>query len=213
MNEIGPIQSSSPLRVHGLERTPSQRTRRRGRTLGDPWDAYASRLPSWVVRSGLDRRTGARILSALDTGAIACRVRLCCRCIARRDVSPTGSMRRILADENVPLPSINALRDQGYQVDAIAEVASGLLDVEVLRKAVQTEATLLTFDRDFGALIFGEQAEPPPCVLHCRFAPESPMDTAERVLALPEAAWNGYTSLMQDRDVIRNRPFSTARPS
>lgn len=116
-------------------------------------------------------------------------------------------MRRILADENVPLPSVKLLRASGYEVESIAEIASGLLDVDVLRKAVQMDATLLTFDRDFGALIFGEGAKPPPCVLHCRFAPESPMDTAERVLALPDTVWTGYTLLMQDRDAIRSRPF------
>jgi predicted nuclease of predicted toxin-antitoxin system len=59
----------------------------------------------------------------------------------------------ILADENVPIPIIRRLRQDGHNVSAITEFSPGLSDQHVLQKADKASLLLLTQDRDFGGLV------------------------------------------------------------
>ena len=60
----------------------------------------------------------------------------------------------LLADENIPHASIQALRDAGQDVLSASEVMARALDREVLARAEAEGRVLVTFDRDFGALAF-----------------------------------------------------------
>lgn len=90
-------------------------------------------------------------------------------------------MIRILADENVPRASVLSLRSSGYDVRSVAEEMPGSADRAVLHLARSDGRLLMTFDRDFGELIyrFGEAA--PPGVVYIRFLPTDP-DEPARVL-------------------------------
>ena len=59
---------------------------------------------------------------------------------------------KILADENVDFPIIHLLRQSGFDVWSIAEDDFGIIDENVLAKAVRMDAVLLTADKDFGTL-------------------------------------------------------------
>ena len=59
---------------------------------------------------------------------------------------------RILADENVDFPIIRLFRQNGFDVWSIAEDDFGIIDEDVLAKAVRMEAIMLTADKDFGNL-------------------------------------------------------------
>ena|SRR6476469_3236659 len=61
---------------------------------------------------------------------------------------------RFLADESVSGDIIAYLRNAGYDVVAIIEVARGTDDEDVLRRAVEDDRILLTIDKDFGELVF-----------------------------------------------------------
>ena len=61
---------------------------------------------------------------------------------------------RIVADEGIERPVVLRLRAEEYQVIHIAEIAPGSTDPEVLEVANQEEALLLTYDKDFGDLVF-----------------------------------------------------------
>lgn len=67
---------------------------------------------------------------------------------------------RLLADENLPLPSIRLLREAGYDIEAIAEFAAGAADWRVLAHAKADGQILVTFDRDFGELIYRRRVRP-----------------------------------------------------
>jgi predicted nuclease of predicted toxin-antitoxin system len=54
-----------------------------------------------------------------------------------------------LADESCAGPVIRALREAGHHVVAIAEVAKGATDEQVLERAVNEKRVLITEDRDF----------------------------------------------------------------
>jgi predicted nuclease of predicted toxin-antitoxin system len=63
-------------------------------------------------------------------------------------------MEKFLADESVDFRIIRSLRNDGYQVEAIVELESGIDDDDVLKLAMELEAILLTEDKDFGELTF-----------------------------------------------------------
>lgn len=60
---------------------------------------------------------------------------------------------RIVADEGVDQPIVEALRADGHEVFSIREESPGLHDQKVLRAAIDQEAVLFTTDKDFGELV------------------------------------------------------------
>jgi predicted nuclease of predicted toxin-antitoxin system len=61
---------------------------------------------------------------------------------------------QLLANENFPLVSVQLLRQANYDVASITEDSPGIEDPEVLARAVDEQRIILTFDRDYGELIF-----------------------------------------------------------
>lgn len=61
---------------------------------------------------------------------------------------------RFLANENFPLPSVRLLRSAGHDVLSITEESPGISDDRILARAVAEERIILTFDRDYGELIY-----------------------------------------------------------
>jgi predicted nuclease of predicted toxin-antitoxin system len=49
---------------------------------------------------------------------------------------------------------VKSLRNDGYEIEAIVELDSGVNDDDVLKMATELEAILLTEDKDFGELTF-----------------------------------------------------------
>jgi len=82
---------------------------------------------------------------------------------------------RILADEDVPYPSIRSIRERGHDVDAVVDDAPGTEDTDVLARAVRDNRVLVTRDRDFGELIFREGQAAPPGLIYVRDNGEDPL--------------------------------------
>ena len=61
---------------------------------------------------------------------------------------------KIVADEGIERPVVLKLRAEGHQVIHIAEIAPAITDIEVLKVAIQEDSLLITYDKDFGDLIF-----------------------------------------------------------
>jgi predicted nuclease of predicted toxin-antitoxin system len=79
----------------------------------------------------------------------------------------------LLADENIPLPVVSALREESHDVSWIGSQQPGIDDREVLQLARDEERVLITFDKDFGALIFHEDGPRPKGILLFRLPPLS----------------------------------------
>jgi predicted nuclease of predicted toxin-antitoxin system len=71
----------------------------------------------------------------------------------------------ILADENLDAPVVTWLRQQGHDVLSMAETAPGKNDAEVLRLASTEQRVVVTFDRDFGNLVVGQDIRAPGVIL------------------------------------------------
>lgn len=63
-------------------------------------------------------------------------------------------MARLIADENIQSPLVEALREDGHDVLYITEYSDGITDEEVLSIAADQQRLLLTEDKDFGELVF-----------------------------------------------------------
>jgi predicted nuclease of predicted toxin-antitoxin system len=91
---------------------------------------------------------------------------------------------RLLLNENFPAPSVELLRDTGLDVLAIAEICAGMDDVDVLALAVQEQRWVITFDRDYGELLFARHYPAPPAVILLRVESYRPEEPAEWIMEL-----------------------------
>jgi predicted nuclease of predicted toxin-antitoxin system len=91
-----------------------------------------------------------------------------------------------LANENFPLSSIRLLRDAGHDVASVSEDSSGAKDIVVLRRAHEEKRIILTFDRDYGELIYRYKFIIPPRVIYFRFGPSTPDQPSNTLLNILE---------------------------
>jgi len=92
---------------------------------------------------------------------------------------------RILANENIPNATVEALRAQSFDVAWIREDAPGATDRAVVSRAVLEDRVLLTLDKDFGELAFRAGLPATSGVVLVRVSPPLPA----RVTALALAAF------------------------
>ncbi len=115
---------------------------------------------------------------------------------------------RWLADENFPLTSYQILLDNGFDIIHIALIAFGIDDVDVITLSQTGQRIILTFDSDFGTLIF-KSGYRPLGVIFFRL-PECDVDEPTQiVLKLLKTDINiiGYLTVI-DRENIRQRQIS-----
>lgn len=73
-----------------------------------------------------------------------------------------------LANENFPKPSIVLLRNQGINVKSVQEDYQGISDEKVIKIAKELDLIILTFDKDYGELIFRYSIGFPPAIIYFR---------------------------------------------
>lgn len=118
---------------------------------------------------------------------------------------------RLLLNENFPAPSVALLRESGFDVLSIAESLAGTKDEDVLSLAVREQRWLVTFDRDYGDLLFAHGYPSPPAVILLRVPSYRPTEPAAWIVALSRNAqdclgrftvFNGST--VRSRPLLRN---------
>ncbi|MGA2594503.1 MAG: DUF5615 family PIN-like protein [Bryobacteraceae bacterium] len=113
---------------------------------------------------------------------------------------------KVLADENFPRAAIEVLRKAGWDVISIAEQCPGVSDEEVASLCADRQRILLTFDKDFGELIFHRGLPAGSGVVLFRVTPDSPEEAAELALALVASQPDLHGSFcVVTRDRIRVR--------
>ena len=91
---------------------------------------------------------------------------------------------KLVANENFPVPAIRKLRAAGVDVVAVIETMPSISDREVMAYARREQRWIITFDRDYGDLVFRKGLLPPPAILFFRQEPYPPERPADIVLAL-----------------------------
>jgi len=80
---------------------------------------------------------------------------------------------RFLANENIPLLVVKALVSEGFDITSATLVCRGAPDWQVLDLATRENRIVLTFDKDYGYLVFREKRPAPAGVVLLRFPPRS----------------------------------------
>jgi len=94
---------------------------------------------------------------------------------------------RFLANENFPISSINYLKDHKFDVVAVVEKLKGASDLQVLEFAAHEKRIILTFDRDYGELIYRYKSLNCPGIIYLKFTPENPLHPAKYISNLVAA--------------------------
>lgn len=116
---------------------------------------------------------------------------------------------KLLANENFPLPSVKLIRQAGYDILSITEDSPGIADIAVLTHATNEQRIILTFDRDYGELIYRLRKPSPRGVIYLRFRPHTPEEPATISLNLFQTEglqFEGRFTVVE-RDQIRQRPL------
>lgn len=115
-----------------------------------------------------------------------------------------------LANENFPRPGIILLRQQNIEVVSIQELMPGISDDLVLAKAIKENLIILTYDSDYGELIFKYAKKNPPSVIYFREKGNTADFAAQTLLkCLSEKRLtfaNAFTVI--EKDNIRQRFYS-----
>ena len=115
-------------------------------------------------------------------------------------------MTRLLLDENFPHSAARGLEQAGHDVQRVAVLAPGVADIHVLAMAREQQRCLVTFDSDFGDLVFQRGAPPPPCIVYLRLHPI----VSDVALALTLQALEGPVDgllVVVTAHGLRRRPF------
>jgi len=116
-----------------------------------------------------------------------------------------------LADESCAGPAIQALREAGHEVVAIAEVAKGTVDELVMRRALSERRILITEDPDFGELVYARGHSSAGVILvrfPSRVRRAKPPSVVEAVAKLGARLWNAFTVVEPGRVRLASRPPS-----
>jgi predicted nuclease of predicted toxin-antitoxin system len=112
-----------------------------------------------------------------------------------------------LANENFPLASIRLLRMGDHKVESVVEKFPGIKDHEILEFAKENNLVILTFDRDYGELIYRFKLVPPAGVVYFRFSPSIPEEPAKillNIIGKGVGAFSGKFTVVE-REGMRQR--------
>ncbi|MDO8548528.1 MAG: DUF5615 family PIN-like protein [Ignavibacteria bacterium] len=93
---------------------------------------------------------------------------------------------KLLANENFPLVSVNVLKELGYDTKAIGVDDKSISDKQVIELASRENRLILTFDKDYGELIFRYSYKPPAGIIFLRlnkYTPDEPAKIVHKLLS------------------------------
>ena len=109
-------------------------------------------------------------------------------------------MAKLLADENVALDVVAALRADGHDVTTIKDVDPDSADDAVLARALAEGRVLLTFDKDFGELAFrlGRNASRGVILLRPRLRSPAYLVRFTRAVLAQDQTWHGHFTVAEE---------------
>ena len=99
---------------------------------------------------------------------------------------------KILADENMLTRAVASLRAAGHDVRWARETNRRAADPNLLELATQEGRTLITFDSDFGELVYRYGMPAPYGILHFRLHEGVPQSVKADFIALATTVWDTW---------------------
>jgi predicted nuclease of predicted toxin-antitoxin system len=117
---------------------------------------------------------------------------------------------KFLANENIPSASVVMLRKTGLDVVYVAEDCPGKCDADVLELARRERRIVITFDRDYGELVFRLKRPRPAGVIYLRFDPLWPTEPGEILAVVANSVLLEGRFTVIERNRLRQRPLPPA---
>ena len=117
---------------------------------------------------------------------------------------------KFLANENVATASVALLRKTGFDVCHVAEDCPGGQDADILELARRRDRIVITFDRDYGELVFKLNKPRPVGVIYLRFDPLWPTEAGEILAGLIGDVPLEHYFTVVERNRLRQRPLPPA---
>jgi len=117
-------------------------------------------------------------------------------------------MSKFLANENIPLATVFRLRKEGFDVSSVGLDAPSITDREVVRIATDENRTVITFDRDYGELIYRYGFRPPAGVIYLRmqnYQPEEPAELILKLLNNPTLEFAGFFTVADEKSIRQRK--------
>lgn len=116
---------------------------------------------------------------------------------------------KLLANENFPLKSVQLLRDKGFDIKAIGTDNPSISDPDALQIAEKEERTIITFDKDYGELIYKHGYKPTAGVIFLRLFEFDPQEPGKYLLKIFKSKEFDFKSKLTvlDSDKIRQRKY------
>jgi predicted nuclease of predicted toxin-antitoxin system len=114
---------------------------------------------------------------------------------------------KFLADENLPASSVKILRQAGLDIASIGEDNPSVKDEEVIDISNKENRIIITFDSDYGELVFHQGHKITAGVIFLRlgdFLPEEPAKLLLDMLKENEIEFEGLFTVIE-RDNIRQK--------
>ena len=126
---------------------------------------------------------------------------------------PQGKQRdgfmKFLANENFPQRSVLYLKSKEFDICSIGTDNPSITDHAVMTIAIKEERTILTFDRDYGELIFRYNYKPPRGVIYLRldeYKADEPGKIIEELINKMEFNFDNALTVL-DKNGIRQRRY------
>lgn len=116
---------------------------------------------------------------------------------------------KLLANENFPILSVRIIANAGYDIIAVGKDFAGILDSEVIELAINENRTIITFDRDYGELIFKKGYKPHAGIIYLRWDNFQPNEPGEYLIELFKSQDIKYERMLTvvGLDHIRQRKY------
>jgi predicted nuclease of predicted toxin-antitoxin system len=116
---------------------------------------------------------------------------------------------KLLANENFPLTSVRIIEKSGYDIVYIGQGFAGYLDSEVMELAIKENRTIITFDRDYGELIFKKGYRPKAGVIYLRWENFQPNEPGEYLIGLFKSVKIQFENMLTviNENNIRQRKY------
>jgi predicted nuclease of predicted toxin-antitoxin system len=116
---------------------------------------------------------------------------------------------KLPANEKFPQSSVKILKDAGYDIVSVGDGFAGILDSEVIDFAIKEHRIILTFDRDYGELIFKRGYRPSAGVIYLLweiFQPEEPGKYLIELFSTKSILYENTLTVISE-DNIRQRKY------
>ena len=116
---------------------------------------------------------------------------------------------KLLANENFPLKSVQILQDKGFDIVHIGTDFSGIDDKQVMNLAIRESRIIITFDKDYGELIFKKGIKPKCGVIFLKwtnFLPGDPGLKLNPILKKKDIQFYNALTVIDDKS-IRQKKF------